>query len=141
LSALAASLRRFEPSWVRVGRVHRRLCFLRSEGREAEAREVEGSELAAAVAEARRVSGSDAEADALLSELFTEGEERVADAVAFAEVLLPMLAQEMRPAAPALAHPAQGHRQRKPSALRPGGDLEIADFIDEMLAQDKTGNR
>src|SRR5208283_2265353 len=82
--------------WIKVGRVHRRMCFLRSEGREEEARFVEDRELAAAVVEARRVSGSDDEADALLKALFAEGEERVADAVALAEVLLPMLAQEMQ---------------------------------------------
>jgi hypothetical protein len=52
-----------------------------------------------------------------------------------------MLTHEMRPTAPVFARPAEGPRQRKPGAQRPGGDMEIADFIDEMLAQDKAGNR
>jgi hypothetical protein len=117
------------------------MCFLRSEGRGDEAREIEDRELASAIVEARKASDSDAEAEALLSALFTEGEERVADAVAFAEVLLPMLAQEMRPHTPAVARAADSPRQRKPSAERPGEAREIADFIDEMLAQDRAGNR
>jgi hypothetical protein len=138
---LAESLRRFEPSWIKVGRVHRRLCFLRSEGRADEARDLESGELAAAVADARRASESDAEADGLLRALFAEGEERVADAVAFAEVLVPMLAHEMRPPAASMALATDHPRQRKPGAEKPGGPREIADFIDEMLAQEHAGSR
>jgi hypothetical protein len=117
------------------------MCFLRSEGREDEARALEGCELAAAVVEARRAAESDAEADTLLRALFAEGEERVADAVAFAEVLLPMLAQEMRPHLPAAARAPDASRQRRPSPERAGEVGEIADFIDEMLAQDRAGSR
>lgn len=121
--------------------MHRRVCFLRSEGRGEEAAEVEDRELAEAVAEARRSSESDAEANALLSALCAEGEQRVADAIAFAEILLPMLAQVMRPPLTAAARAAESPRQRKPSAEKSGEAREIADFIDEMLAQDRTGNR
>jgi hypothetical protein len=115
------------------------MCFLRSEGRQEEARVVEDHELAAAVVEARSVSASDEEADALLKCLYAEGEERVADAVAFAEVLVPMLAQELKPHSPAGARAADSPRQRKPSSGKPGEAREIADFIDDMLAQERTG--
>jgi hypothetical protein len=141
LSALAESLRRFEPSWIKVGKVHRRLCFLRSEGREEEARQLEGRELAEAILEARKSTESDAEADALLAELFAEGEERVADAVAFAEVLVPMLAHEMRLPSTGMAGAAERPRHRKPDAEKPGEPREIADFIDDMLAQESARGR
>lgn len=117
------------------------MCFLRSEGRQDEAREVEGHELAAAVAEARRASESDGEADSLLKALFAEGEERVADAVAFAEVLMPMLARELRPLSAATSRAAERPPQRKARSESSGSPLEIADFIDEMLAQDRAGAR
>jgi hypothetical protein len=138
---LAESLRRFEPSWIEVGRVHRRVCFLRSEGRAEDASRVEGGELAAAVAEARKTSESEAEADALLEAVIAEDEERVADAIAFAEVLLPMLAEKLRPSSTAVARVAEGPRQRRPTAGRSGEAPDIADFIDDMLAQDRAGNR
>jgi hypothetical protein len=41
----------------------------------------------------------------------------------------------------AAARAAESPRQRKPSAEKSGEAREIADFIDEMLAQDRTGNR
>jgi hypothetical protein len=106
-----------------------------------DARQVEEHEFADALAEARKASESDAEADSLLEALLTEGEERVADAVAFAEVLLPMLTEQLRPAFPAAARRADHPRQRTPSTEKPGEVREIADFIDDMLAQDRAGSR
>ncbi len=117
------------------------MCFLRSEGREAEAREIEETELAAAVVDARRVSESDAEADALLRALRAEEERRVADAVAFAEVLMPMLAERLRPHPQAGARAPEIARQRKLNAEKSGESRGIADFIDDMLAQDRAGFR
>jgi hypothetical protein len=124
-----------------VGRVHRRLCFLRTEGRDAEAREVADHEMAAAVADARRDSGSESEADALLTALIAEGEERVADAVAFAEVLLPMLRRELGSPSAESVRAAESPRQRRARPERHGEAPGIADFIDEMLAQDRAGTR
>ncbi|HXN35828.1 MAG TPA: hypothetical protein VN877_06630 [Opitutaceae bacterium] len=117
------------------------MCFLRSEGREAEAREIEDNELAAAVVDARRESESDAEADALLNTLRAEAEERVADAIAFAEVLMPMLAERLRPFAQAGSREPENARQRKPNPDKSGEPRGIADFIDDMLAQDRAGSR
>jgi len=123
-----------------VGQVHRRICFLRLEGREAEARQIEGSELAPAVDEARRASESDSEANALLNALTAEGEERVAEAIAFAEVLVPMLSERLKLQSPSPGAPARGPRQHRPAP----GDLDksrgIADFIDEMLAQERAAS-
>jgi hypothetical protein len=137
LSALAESLRRFEPSWLKVGRIHRHICFLRLEGRQAEAREIEHTELAPAVADARKTSESEAEADAVLHDLTHEDEARVADAVAFAEVLVPMLSDRLKLQSPSLGAPARGPRQKRPEAGNADESHGIADFIDEMLAQER----
>jgi hypothetical protein len=139
LSALAESLRRFEPSWIKVGQVHRRICFLRLEGREAEAREIEGNEFAPAVVEARKAAESDSEADSLLHSLVAEGEERVAEAIAFAEVLMPMLSERLKLQAPSGA-PAMSVRQKRPAVRNPDESHGIADFIDEMLAQERAAS-
>jgi hypothetical protein len=136
LSALAESLRRFEPSWIKVGRVHRRICFLRLEGREAEAREIEGTELGPAVIEARKTSESDMEADAVLRALTSEDEERVAEAIAFAEVLVPMLSERLSLHSPSTGVATRSAREKRPPTGDPDKARGIADFIDEMLAQE-----
>lgn len=121
-----------------MGKVHRRICFLRSEGRHAEAGDIEARELSSAVDEARRACESDAESDSLLAAVRADGEERVADAVAFAEVLVPLLTERLSLAAPGAAEPP---RRRRPAPEEPGEPREIADFIDEMLAHERAGSR
>jgi hypothetical protein len=62
----------------------------------------------------------------------------VSQAVAFAEVLVPMLSERLAGLpgdAAALAEPAP--RREKARAFDP--DRGIADFIDDMLAQERTG--
>lgn len=116
--------------------MYRRICFLRSEGLSGEAQAVQDTEFAEAAARARGLFASESEADSLLRGLMEEEEERVAEAVAFAEVLVPMLARRLSAHAPApLPHaaPVRGAA----AAGRPGGTRDVADFIDEMLAQDR----
>jgi hypothetical protein len=139
LSALAEALRRFDPPWIEVGRVYRRICFLRSEGLAREAKLAEDTEFAEAAARARGSSSSEAEALTLLRALMTEEEERVSDAMAFAEVLAPMLARRLSDAAPARLPPSAASRAGRAGV--PGEARGIADFIDDMLAQDHTGSR
>jgi hypothetical protein len=122
-----------------VGQVHRRVCFLRLEGREEEARATEQRELGPAVMEARKTSESDSEADALLRAVTSEDEERVAEAIAFAEVLVPMLSERLNLHSPAPGAPARSPRPNRPVAGDPGESRGIADFIDEMLAQQRSG--
>jgi hypothetical protein len=137
---MAEALHRFEPPWIEVGRIYRRICFLRSEGLLGEARTIEETELAAAAARARGNSSSDSDADSLLTTLLREEEERVLEAIAFAEVLAPMLVRGISGLAPARPRAVAAPSPRTP---RPGdGETrEIADFIDEMLAQDRVGPR
>lgn len=61
-------------------------------------------------------------------------------AIAFAEVLAPMLSERLGAAAPARA--ASGSRAGfSPVPKLPGGERGIADYIDEMLAQDRAASR
>jgi len=139
LSALAEALHRFDPPWIEVGRIYRRICFLRSEGLRDEAQRIEDGEFAEAAARARDASASGEEAELLLRTLQTEEKERVASAVAFAEVLAPMLATRLPHAAAAHSHPSAPER-RKPRAPA-GKERGIADFIDDMLEQDRSAQR
>jgi hypothetical protein len=122
-----------------VGRAHRRVCFLRSEGRFDEAHRIEGTELAAAIAEARAVFASDPDTDLKLKGLMDESEERVAEAIAYAEILVPKLAERLNGYRPALP-PEAADRTRRSPGREPSGELRgIADFIDEMQAQEHSG--
>ncbi len=112
---------------------------MRSEGLRDEAQRIEEGEFAEAAARARDASASGEEADALLQTLQSEEKERVAGAVAFAEVLVPMLATRLPHAAIPHSH-AQAPERRKPRA--PAGEARgIADFIDDMLEQDRSSQR
>lgn len=138
LSALAEALFRFEPPWLEVGRIYRRICFLRSEGLVSEAARLEENELAQATARAREAAPSLDEGNSLLKRLLSEEEGRVAEAIAFAEILVPMLAKRLSLMAPAprvSAAPVPVTPAREP---RRGQDENrgIADFIDDMLAQE-----
>lgn len=136
MSALTEVLHRFDPPWIEVGRIYRRICFLRSEGMAGEAQAVQETEFAEASARARKLFSSESEAESLLREMMAEEEGRVAEAIAFAEVLVPMLARRLG------VHPPAPHPRAAPPAPRtgPAQARGIADFIDEMLAQDRLGS-
>ena len=96
---------------------------------------MEFADLKDAVDAAKAASPSSEEADTILKSLLQEEGERVSEAIAFAEVLIPMLGERF-PSAPS--------RDPFPKAVRPrnsaGPDPAsrgIADFIDDMLAQDR----
>jgi hypothetical protein len=76
LSALAEALHRFEPPWIEVGRVYRRICFLRFEGRANEAQVVEATEFAEAAAKAREASTDGVEAESIMKGILAEEKER-----------------------------------------------------------------
>jgi len=121
-----------------VRRICRRVWLLRSEGRGGEAQRVEETELAAAAAQVREISESGPEADARLKALWAEEGERVAAAMALAEILAPMLSDRLGAMAPVRVPAPVPER---PEAATPGEARGIADFIDEMLAQDRAGSR
>jgi len=139
LSALAEALHRFDPPWIKVGRIYRRICFLRSQGLGPEAQRVEETELTAAAAETVGDSNP-LEAGDRLQAFYSEEKERVAEAIAFVEVLVPTLSLQLSSAArlPAAPAPAAPSAPRRPAPEKEHG---IADFIDEMLAQDRAASR
>jgi hypothetical protein len=119
-----------------VGRLFRTICFLRAEGLPDEAERIEQTEFAQATERARQGAGSEFEAESVLQALLTEEKERVANAIAFAEILVPKLAERLGAAAVparAAAHVVKKVRTQVPAVAR-----DIADFIDEMLAQDRS---
>jgi hypothetical protein len=105
-----------------------------------EAQAIEKTEFAEAAAKARGVSGSEFEADTILKTIVAEEQERVAEAIAFAEVLAPMLAKRLSGISPPPApSPAPQPRRAKAPAL--DQNRGIADFIDDMLAQERSAAR
>jgi hypothetical protein len=140
LTALAEALHRFDLPWIEVGRIYRRMCFLRLEGLSEEAHVVEETEFAAAAAKAREAAGSESEADTMMKTLLAEAEQRVAEAIAFAEVLVPMLTKRLAAVLPSQGAAPAG-APRRPVSPGLGEGRGIADFIDDMLAQERAGPR
>jgi hypothetical protein len=136
LSPLADTLRPLETPWTEVRRIFRRICLLRSRGRGGEAQRLEDTELAVAATQARGASASEPEADARMKALWAEEKERVAEAVAFAEILAPMLSERLSAVAP-VRRPARAPAPERLEAGAPGEAHGIADYIDQMLAQDR----
>ena len=115
--------------------MYRRICLLRLEGRDDDARRVMDGEFTRAEAEALAACRGEPDGESLLRR-FLDGEgERMAMAVALTEVLVPELSQRLslQAAAPAWAGKAPA---AAPAAAR-GGAPALADFIDEMLALER----
>ncbi len=120
------------PAWDEIARLYRTVCLLRARGRVHEAAQLETGELTDALEIARR-SETDADLDVRLSTLFATEEERVATAVAIAEVLTPLLAERLQLRETA----SERDPVRPPLATRPNGTMpNIADFIDQMLERE-----
>jgi hypothetical protein len=130
---LAEAIHRFDPPWIKVGRIYRHICFLRSEGLGTEAKRIEDTELAEAAAEA---CATDADGDTQLKSFYAKEQERVAEAIAFAEVLVPALSGHFSSPEPAKARPAA-----PAPAAKKRGEAGIAEYIDEMLAQERAAKR
>lgn len=104
-----------------------------------EAQRLEDTEFAAAAAQAREAFGHGPEADARLDALLVAERDRVAAAVAFAEVLAPMLSERLCALAPVRRLAGNVPVPDAPETRRLGEARGIADFIEEMLAQDRAG--
>lgn len=135
--------------WREVQSVYRRVCVLRFAGKTDEAEKLEATSLTQAVGTLR---DSSTVTPAQLDALFAAEEERVADARALAEILLPMLLESSfalpvaasRPVTSPIASaarpspsPAEATSDEKPLPDNSGTLPGIADFIDEMLSQDR----
>jgi hypothetical protein len=130
-------------SWSDVARVCRRVCVLRERGQNAEAEQLRSGSLPELLSAVRTPTDTDATIAERLESVFTHEAERVADAAALAELLVPLLSEQLR-SSPALQGviPATivppTPPPKKPPARRAAS---IADFIDEMIAQESPPDR
>lgn len=119
--------------------------MLRERGQGEDAERVRADELMPLVAALRTPDDSEAAITEKLNALFAIEAERVANAAVLADLLVPMLAEQLRPHATPLAvgtpvasragaMPATNSvPSAKPTPARGGS---IADFIDDMIAQE-----
>lgn len=134
-------------SWNDIARVCRRICVLRERGQADEAERLRAGELMEMLATVRTADESEIATTERLNGIFATEAERVANAAVLAEMLLPMIADQLRTmvgsltassAAPAPAPSVAAPRVEKPATPRA---TSIADFIDEMIAQEKPPER
>ena len=113
--------------------------MLREQGEESEADRVQSAALAELLIALRTPAETDAAFDQRVDAIFAVERERVANAAVLAELLAPLLAERLPVAAQSAAPktPAGGPvaRVTRPLPVAPAG---IADFIDEMIAQERT---
>lgn len=128
-------------AWNDVARICRRVWVLREHGRHDEAELLRQGELAFCVAAARMPADSDADVAIRLEAIMAHEAERVASAAVLAELLLPILTQQLSapavlvaPASPAAIPAAPKLNAPQAPAQRPAAS--IADFIDMMIAQE-----
>lgn len=126
------------PSWSDLARVCRRVCVLRERGLAADAERVRAGELAEILAALRTPDDTEEAIAQRLAATFAVEAERVANAAVLAELLAPLIAEHARPAAEPLgqrtdsASPLPG-----PKPVARTGPLDLADFIDDMIAQER----
>ena len=88
-----------------------------------------------ALAAMRERSGAEPENEERLQTMRAVEEDRVVNATALAELLVPLLAERfgLRPVAPEAPRPAP----RPAKGMAPAAVPSVADFIDDMLAQER----
>ena len=118
--------------------------MLRERGQSEVAERLRAGELMTLLAAIRTPGDSDAAITERLNAVFAAEAERVANAAVLAEILVPMLTEQLRPlgassAAPTpVPTPVAAPPVAKPKQPRPAS---IADFIDDMIAQEKPPDR
>ncbi|MDO8544158.1 MAG: hypothetical protein Q7S40_27265 [Opitutaceae bacterium] len=126
--------------WSDVARACRRVCLLREQGDSDEAERLRSGPLADMIAALRTPADTEASLAQRLESIFAAETERVATAVVIAELLAPMLRpMSFSSAAPlSPAHAATRIVASNAPFTHPGrsGAADIADFIDEMIAQE-----
>jgi hypothetical protein len=121
---------------------------LRERGQHDEAEQLRAGALPALIAALRRPEDSDSSVAERLDGIFALEAERVANATVLAELLLPMISEQLRTAPlsqaqsplPSAAALPESARLVKP-APSPRVAASIADFIDEMIAQESPPDR
>lgn len=117
----------------------RRVCVLRERGQTEEAERLRSGPLTEMVA---GLQTADETGDAVaqrLASIFALEEERVANASVVAELLLPLLSSQSQPFVVPPGAPTAAASARSPTPPAPPharGNGGIADFIDDMIAQE-----
>jgi hypothetical protein len=130
-------------SWSDVARVCRRVCILRERGQHEEAERLRAGSLLDMVSKLRTSIDSETTVTERLDAIFAVEVERVANAAALAEILVPLLAEQLRPlaGAPSLAPTPVPEISRPAKPAAPRTPASIADFIDDMIAQESPPDR
>lgn len=141
------------PTWSDVVRLCRRVCILRERGLHADAEKLLVESLPPLLATVRAPQETDAALNLRLDAVFAQETERVANAAVLAELLRPLLAEDLPAAtalpvgtpAPVLVPLATAPAVTPPAAPPPKpptrGAISIADFIDDMIAQESPPDR
>lgn len=136
-----------------ITRCIRRICLLREQGNEPEAKQLEQSDLANAIRDLRLAQGPDAFPESELRKLFSAEEKRVADAVLLSELLIPELVKSFpagasNPPVTKSVSPTKrpfGSQESAtpfpPAMAAAGGSPAIADMLDSMFASERSPRR
>lgn len=126
-----------------VPRLIRRICVLRERGDAAAADRLEQDRLGPAIAAMRAAHGDATASQAEIDRIFATESARAAEAVIVADLLLQQLSERwpLPAGAPPRAAPATDETQAPEAAMPRSGTLEIADFLDAMLAGDRAARR
>lgn len=122
-------------------RLIRRICLLMEQGDENEAVRLERTQLAEAVRQYRHDHGPEALSEPRLAEMFVTEQQRAADAVALAELLIPQLAARSEARRGLGAPAATGTSVAPGRAATPPVATSIPAFLDAMLADDAVRRR
>jgi len=135
-------------TWSDVTRLCRRLCVLREQARTAEAETLQRLELEPLLETMRSGGDTLLTLDARLAATMAEESDRVANATLLAELLAPMLglrtgADEPKTSIAALRPAASpvARANAAPSPKPARAAASIADFLDEMIAQESMPTR
>lgn len=132
-------------TWNDVARLVRRVCVLRERGEMDAAENLRTGALASLITSLKHAADVPASVDHRIEAIYVTEQERVANASALAELLLPLLTDsaplfgtlaEAKPQAAAMHSPPPGIPTPPPAkpVRRPG---DIADFLDDMIAQER----
>jgi len=110
---------------------------LRERGRSEEAEQLRASSLEQLLSDRRSEGEPDATIDDHLAAILVTEQERVANAAVLAELLLPILSEHLRSSAPLAKIAAVAAPPARPPAAPRVPSTGIADFIDEMIAQER----
>lgn len=128
-----------------MARLCRRICLLREREQPAAAEELRSGALEAMLAVLRTQGESEADIAQRIATIFATETERVANAAVLAELLAPLLGANAPSAATAAATSRGDGAAASPTPLGPtlasaplrADPANIADFIDEMIAQER----